>query len=312
MPWSWWKKKHNQPPPLSEAEVELGRHIVHVASAVEDPEEFARRAQEAAATLGPRALEAKPMKRKKGTSLAWRLDKPSELAEKCTGIGAWAAVCQEAIFEIWFHLGEAALRDLRYVAFGEYDWTQARATDVLCRLALNGIETKRTADDIADSLPDWRYEQVMRVCDPVARLAVRSEPLLAAYEKLADEFCKVDPVDGFELVATLSHYHPERVKERYAGFLRGLADGVGLEGRTAYDDGHVVATADGKGVMAKSGPEYPQVADYHRIRATVRLHQLAPEDEEIRSKLEKWAAAHPEEEIRNELREILSGKKGSA
>jgi hypothetical protein len=192
------------------------------------------------------------------------------------------------------------------VAFGEYDWTQANATEVLCRLALKGVETERTAEDIADSLPDWRYEQQMRVCDPVAQLAARSERLLAAYEKLADEYCKHEPIDGFELVATLSHYHRERVKAKYSGFLRALMEGVGLAGRTAYDDGHVVVTEDGKGVMAKSGPEYPLVDDFHRIRAAVLLHQLAPEDEVVTSRLQKWAAEHPEEQVRNELRELLS------
>src|SRR5262249_12419639 len=156
-----------------------------------------------------------------------------------------------------------ALADLRSVAFGEYDWTQFNAAEVLCRLAMNGVETERTAEQIADALPGWRYEQLMRVCGSVAQLATRSEPLLQAYEKPADEYFPLEPVDAFELVATLSHFHRERVKAKYGGFLRGLADGVGLEGRTAYDDGHVVPTADGKGVMARSGPQYPQVDDYH-------------------------------------------------
>ena len=34
---------------------------------------------------------------------------------------------------------------LRAFAFGPYDWTQSMATNVLCRLALDGIEAEATA-----------------------------------------------------------------------------------------------------------------------------------------------------------------------
>jgi len=51
---------------------------------------------------------------------------------------------------------------------------------------------------------------------------------------------------------------------------------------------------------------YPQLEDFHRIRAAVLLRELFPEDHEVGSRLRKWAADHPEENVRKELREILA------
>lgn len=216
------------------------------------------------------------------------------------------SVCQAAIFEIWFHLGQDALKDLRSVAFGFYDWTQANATEVLCRLALNGVETEQTAAQIAKALPEWRYEQVMRVCGRVAELATRSDMLLQAYDKLIDEYRHGDPVDGFELVSAAARFSPTHVKARYGDFLRRLMAGSGLENRTAFDDGHVVTTEDGKGVIAQSGPTYPQVEDFHRLRAAVLLHALLPDDDEVTGQLQTWSVNHPADNVRRELGELLA------
>src|SRR5687767_11409189 len=128
---------------------QVGAQIAYVAAA-EDDVAFTARAREVAEALGPRSI---------GQSKAYLLDppaKPPELAGRHEGHGDWMWVCQTAIFEIWFHLRHEAMRHLREVAFGPYDWTQAHATSVLCRLALQGLDARATAELIAESLPDWR------------------------------------------------------------------------------------------------------------------------------------------------------------
>lgn len=279
---------------------EVGQHIARVAAAADEPEEFSRRAAQSAATLGRKAI-------RKSRPYFWSPPrKPDELQGRFEGLGEWMAVCQAAIFEIWFHLGKVALADLRRVAFGLYDWTQANATDILCRLARDGLETAQTAEQIAKALPAWRYEQVMRVCRSVAELAARSPVLQDAYEQIIDEYRSRDPIDGFELIAAAVKFSRERMKHRYSDFLRGLSDGIGLEGRTAYDDGHVVPTGDGKGITARSGPTYPQLEDFHKIRAAILLHELQPDDADITTRLERWASDHPDDGVRSQLRKILS------
>jgi len=73
-------------------------------------------------------------------------------------IGEWLANCQYAIFELIYQLGVPALATLKAIAYGEYDWTQATALEVICRLYRDG---KLPADVIAEinlRLGDMRYE----------------------------------------------------------------------------------------------------------------------------------------------------------
>jgi hypothetical protein len=274
---------------------QVGAHIAYVAAAADDAAVFTARAREAAEALGPRAI---------GPSKVFLLappDKPPELAGKYEGSGDWMWICQTAIFEVWFYFREEAMRHLRELAFDIYDWTQAHATSVLCRLARQGLDARATAELIAEALPDWRHEQVMRVCGDVAALAPRHPVLRAAYYKLGDAHLRGDPVDAFELIAASAGSDAAHARARYVPFLKGLMAGVGLEGRTAFDDGHVVATDDGAGVVAKSGRDYPQIADFHQIRAALLLRDLTPEDAEVAERIAAWAAGHPDEGIRRRL-----------
>jgi hypothetical protein len=50
----------------------------------------------------------------------------------------------EAAFEILYNLGEAALPLLRKIAFGEYDWTQGNAIEILRRWAAEGVDREQS------------------------------------------------------------------------------------------------------------------------------------------------------------------------
>jgi hypothetical protein len=279
---------------------EVGEQIAAVAAAADDPDAFTTRARAVAEAFGPTIIGASKR------FLFAPPDKPPWLAGRYEGLGDWMGVCQAAIFEIWFHLGADALRELRAFAFGAYDWTQAHATRAVCRLALRGVDRDGAAELVAEALPDWRHEQVMRVCDDVAALAARSAVLRKAYDALTDAYLAGDPVDAFELVASDARADPAHARERYLPFLRGLMAGKDLEGRTAFDDGHVAATADGSGLIAKGGPQYPQIADYHQVRAALLLRDLVPEDPTVKARLEAWAAGHPDGGVRTQLQGILA------
>ena len=47
---------------------------------------------------------------------------------------------------------------LRKVAFGAYDWTQATALEVLCRLVVAGRAPETTLSEIEERLGAMRYE----------------------------------------------------------------------------------------------------------------------------------------------------------
>jgi hypothetical protein len=271
--------------------------IVRVASA-EDEDRMRELARAVAAELGPRFL-------KKATVYA-PPPKPPELAGRYEEFGDWTEACQAAVFEVAYHLGAQSLRFVRRWALGAYDWSQAYATDALCRLALDGVDQERTARDIAKHLPRWRYEQVMNSRHYVAQLAAVAPVLQAALDTLIEGWKKKgDPVDAFLMVAAVARADRAR-GAAHLPFLHGLARGEGLEGRTPLDDGEVVTLPGTNLVAARSGPAYPSVPDFHRIRAAVLILEIDPHDQEARRQVAGWAETHPSAEGRKELREILA------
>lgn len=74
------------------------------------------------------------------------------------GLGQWMAVCQYVIFELLYNLQEIALPLVEEVAFGEYDWTQATALEVLCRWHVDGTLSKPVMAEINRRIGDMRYE----------------------------------------------------------------------------------------------------------------------------------------------------------
>ena len=68
---------------------------------------------------------------------------------------------------------------LRTVAFGEYDWTQANAIELLCRLAAEGIDRDRTLADLKREMPNMRDEALLYVAGPLLKRA-EDDPAVAA------------------------------------------------------------------------------------------------------------------------------------
>jgi hypothetical protein len=81
-----------------------------------------------------------------------------EISEKDLRLGGWQAICQHVIFELIYLLDLKALDLLETIAFGEYDWTQATALEVICRLYLDGKLPVETISKIDSHLGNMRHE----------------------------------------------------------------------------------------------------------------------------------------------------------
>ncbi len=149
-----------------------------VAAVFHEPDEFRRRAKAAATTLGPSSVE----------TLAHLFhgepSPPAELAVEFPGLGEWIAARQFAIFEIFYVLQQAALPVLRRVAFGEYDWTQANAIEILCRFAAEGIERDRILTDLKFHVPEMREEALLYAASLLLSQAKDTPQLAAIIEEL--------------------------------------------------------------------------------------------------------------------------------
>jgi hypothetical protein len=158
-----------------------------VATTLHQPDEFTRRARTAASDLGPRSIEML-------TGLFHsEHSPPAEIADEFPGLGDWIAARQFAIFEMFYYFREAALPLLRRVAFGEYDWTQGNAIEVLCRFAAEGIDRERTMADLKSEMPGMRYEALLYAAGPLLQQAKDTPQLAAIVEELrqAPEFNSV-------------------------------------------------------------------------------------------------------------------------
>ena len=123
-----------------------------VASAIADTDEFRDRAGAAAAELGPATIDHL------ATLFHGEHSPPAELANQFQGLGAWMTARQFAIFEIFYHFGADALPVLQRVAYGEYDWTQGNAIEILCRLAADDIRGEQIIAGLVEHLPAMREE----------------------------------------------------------------------------------------------------------------------------------------------------------
>jgi hypothetical protein len=136
-----------------------------VAEAIYISASFQDRAHSAATELGPEAIE----------TLAELFHSehtpPPELKDQFPGLGQWISARQFAIFEIFYFCGAPALSVLRRTAFGEYDWTQGNAIEILCRLAADGIESGQIIEELKTHLPAMREEAHYYAAGPLAKQA---------------------------------------------------------------------------------------------------------------------------------------------
>lgn len=107
------------------------------------------------------------------------LQEPESYDAAQHGLGGWISACQFAVFELLYNIGEPALPAIREIAWGEYDWTQGNAVELLIRFAADGIQTQQLTEEIKARFPEIRYEAALYSVQPlISRLD--AEPVLAA------------------------------------------------------------------------------------------------------------------------------------
>jgi hypothetical protein len=158
----------------------LTEAVASVAVQIDDAQEFRAQAAAVARRLGSAAI----------TELKTRLHAPPYTEPgfdaKERGLGGWLSAWQFAIFELLYELGTPALPVLRQVAFGEYDWTQGNALEVLVRLAAKGIERDEIIAELRQEFSRLRVEAQLYAVGPILHHAAQDLAVAAVVRQLED------------------------------------------------------------------------------------------------------------------------------
>jgi len=121
--------------------------------------------------------------------LLWICSRPpresTKYNHKTHGLGGWISSCQFAAFELMFHFRRTTIPFLRSIAWGEYDWIQGNAIELLIRFAAEGIQTQRIVDEIRLKFPYIRKEAQLYAVQPLLRL-FESNKLDSIFTELMD------------------------------------------------------------------------------------------------------------------------------
>jgi hypothetical protein len=166
----WGKKDSNHR--------DLNSKIRWVAEMVDDGVQFKERARKAALEIGPNSIDLLT------ELLHSEHTPPKELEEKFPRLGQWIAARQFAIFEMLYQHGEDALPVLRRIAFGEYDWTQGNAIEVLCRLAAQGVDRSNIIEDLKAHLGSMREEAHWYALGPLLHYSDRDQNIKEILDQL--------------------------------------------------------------------------------------------------------------------------------
>lgn len=174
---NWFKSRSNPNGQLEEV-------VSGIAVLIDDTPQFRHAAAEATGQLSAETV----------SSLKERFHNPPEAPDGFKpdqrGLGGWLSAWQFAIFELYYNLGEAALPVLREVAYGEYDWTQGNAIEVLCRLAADGVDRQPILDELKQRFPSLRFEAQLYAAGPLIAQAEDNQAVAEIVEELMslDEF----------------------------------------------------------------------------------------------------------------------------
>lgn len=126
---------------------------------------------------------------------------PEAIKEMSLGLGQWMALCQFAIFELIYNMGEQSLPFIRKVAWGEYDWTQGNALELLIRFAASGVQRDLILTEFTQNFPNIREEAQLYAINPllddlqtddkfnnVFAELLKIEAFKAAYDEVVDDY----------------------------------------------------------------------------------------------------------------------------
>ena len=100
------------------------------------------------------------------------------------GLGGWLSACQFSIFELVYNIGENALPFVQEIAWGEYDWTQGNAIELLIRFAAGGILRDYIISEIKENYPNVRYEAQLYAIQPLLPRLATDPELWSVFDEL--------------------------------------------------------------------------------------------------------------------------------
>jgi hypothetical protein len=112
------------------------------------------------------------------------IPEPTAYDPRVHGYGGWISACHFATFELIYNFGEEALPLLREVAWGEYDWTQGNAIELLLRLAAAGVETDPIIAEIEREFPRIRFEAQLYAIQPLLSSLEGDPGLQSIFDRL--------------------------------------------------------------------------------------------------------------------------------
>jgi len=146
--------------------------------ALSDAKDFKERARQVAIALVPSAVDQLV------ALLHDPSDPPKRLGTAFSVVTQWRAVWHFSIFEVLYNIGAPSLPAVRSIAFGEYDWIQGNAIELLCRFAADGIERTTIIDDLVSHLPEMRYEAHAYALQPLIAQAGNNPALQCVIDQL--------------------------------------------------------------------------------------------------------------------------------
>ncbi len=170
----FWKRK-------KKPELEINRIVRELAECLLQPDketQFSAKAKELSEKISISQLE----------SLSNLLHNPPTESNLFSteehGLGGWLSCCQFAIFELVYHMGENALPFIRSFAWGEYDWTQGNAIELLIRVASDGVRRAELIDEITENYPKIRYEAQLYAIQRLIPKLNENKELRMVFEEL--------------------------------------------------------------------------------------------------------------------------------
>lgn len=100
------------------------------------------------------------------------------------GLGGWVSARQFSIFELLYNFGEPALPFIREIAWGEYDWTQGNAIELLIRFASDGVCRDEIIAEIQQNFPKIRYEAQLYAIQPLIGQLKTNNQLKSVFDEL--------------------------------------------------------------------------------------------------------------------------------
>jgi len=288
-----------------ERDLELENILIEVAKEFEDETKFKGTAKEVASKIEFARAKELPRYFHKNPP------EPESLKSKTAKygfFGVWMNICQDSIFEILYHYKEEAIPTLYSIGFGEYDWTQYKAIDVLCRLANDGIHTDEIVKNIGNKINDFRYEAVFPSIESLSQISNNPEiPKIILH--IFEEYSNDDPIDGLDILRVLVTNYPESVKSKLE-FIKSIANGKGIENRSPLLDGAVLSIdEEGNESYSIEGEEVQgNFEETHRINATALFYYLNSNDKEMNKLMEYWAENAKEDAHRNMIIELQKKK----